>query len=107
MKDEIRIPALRSIRPGRLRGLNDEQIERALERLFNCTVEYENGVARIYCVESYENPKLLQKHAAQRLGNVGRVSFACQNGRAFVRLEFNEIARSVMAGESNALHTEE
>jgi len=107
VKIDISTPALRSVRPGRLRGLSDEQIERRLEQLFCCPVDYADGVAHIYCVEAYDNPKLLQRHAAQRLGNVGRVTFACRDGRAFVILEFNEIARRVIAGESNALNTEE
>lgn len=98
MEEYINPPGLRSIRPGKLRGLSDSQIERRLEQLFGCTVDYDDGVAYIYCVDAYDSPKLLQKHATKRLSNVGRVSYGCRNGHAYVKLELNDIARRVIGG---------
>lgn len=89
---------IKSIKPGLLAGKPDAVIEKMLEELFSCPVEYSDFEARIYCVEEYESPRKLMSHMA-RLSKVGTCCVASQHGDAFVLLRFNEEARRVISGQ--------
>lgn len=96
---------LKTIKPGKLRGLTDGQIQKTLSEFLECPVVYVDPVAYIYCVDQYESSAQLVKHM-RRLSHLGRVTVVAQGGDVAVRLAFNERAQSVIHGQTISSETQ-
>lgn len=81
---------IKSVRPGKLRGLTLAQLEMKLSTFFGCEVVVEEDAWFIYAVDQYDDPKLLAKHA-NRLANLGRVSFVGDRHGVAVKLLLNPL----------------
>lgn len=96
---------IKSIKPGRLAGLSDNEIARALSLHFDCIVEYAEGVAKIHCISDYDEPDkngdytyARLEHAMGLLKKVGTPCLACDRSGPHVKLTFNEVAMDVISG---------
>jgi hypothetical protein len=94
---------IKSIKPGLLAGLSEAQIERKLESLFECDVEYADGIAKIYCIDQYDSEDekaytAMFRHL-KKLRRVGDARVVCNKNGPFVELTFNPIAMDVISGE--------
>lgn len=89
---------IRPIRPGKLRGLSDEQIAKELSKLMECPVECFDLSLRIRCFDSYpeddDNTQLVRH--TRKLRNVGNTFFGYDIDGPYVGLTFNTRAREII-----------